>query len=467
VSPLHEHVARWAVERAGHPAIIHEHGTLTYAELRRCVEGARRHFASYNCKPGQRVGLRVRNDPQSVVSLLALVAAGVEVLVHDARATDHEREQVGSLSTVDRWYDPVLLDGACDHSDSPLTPDGAAASFGLITSGTGGLPKVVRKDWQATIANSVAFAGQAMLHQGDRILCTTPLHHAFAFGVALVPALSVGASLVLAPHPPVPSVLATALTETGATVVQSVPFLYRALLALGRPVAAPSLRMCIAAGERLQAETADAWREVTGRPLRDQYGATELGQIAFADDTSAGPLRLVPGIRARLRDEHGQWCDEPGAEGELCFRQPGPGVRYWGLPELSRRVNADGWFRTGDIGRLPRGDTVVLIGRASRRITVAGRKVDPVEVEQAVGSVPGVLECVVSAPPEGTPGAGESFMAFVAARPGVTEIAIRRHLVELLSPYKIPTRFHLVETLPRTGSGKLHLARLWQEAELS
>ncbi|MFI1496966.1 class I adenylate-forming enzyme family protein [Streptomyces platensis] len=458
-------LARWAAEHPHRTALVHEHGSLSYRALAGLVAGARQHHLGRGHIAGQRVGLVVRNDPASVVALLGLASAGAELVLHDARSTRYERDRADQLAGTRYRIDPPSPDAGHEAGAGSEPPDAShAAALNLVTSGTGGLPKVVRKDWAATCANSAAFAHTAGITGRDRILCTTPLHHAFAFGAALLPALHTGAALVLAPHPPAPSALADALRTTGATVVQSVPFLYRSLLSRGEALSAPALRVCVSAGEPLDRETARAWRDATGRNLRDQYGATELGQLAFADDRPGGPLRLVPGIRAAVRDDDGVLREDTDAEGELCFRHQGPPVVYRGLPELTAQATSDGWFRTGDIGVLPGGGTVQVRGRAGRRITVAGRKVDPAEVELALSCVPGVRECLVSAPPAGTPGPPDRFVAFIAAGPEVTELAVRRHLAGLLSPYKIPTRIHLTGRLPRTGSGKVHAARLWQEA---
>ncbi|MFD5393067.1 class I adenylate-forming enzyme family protein [Streptomyces sp. NPDC127097] len=465
-STPYQALARWAAEAPDRPALVHEHGSLGYGALARLVAGARRHHLGRGHAAGQRVGLVVRNDPESIVALLGLAATGAEVVLHDARSTRYERDRADQLAGSRHRIDPPALDAAREAGAGAEPPGAAhATALSLVTSGTGGLPKVVRKEWAATCANSAAFAHSAGITGSDRILCTTPLHHAFAFGAALLPALHTGAALVLAPHPPAPSALADALRTTGATVVQSVPFLYRSLLSRKEALSAPALRLCVSAGEPLDRETARAWRCATGRNLRDQYGATELGQLAFADDRPEGPLRLVPGIRAAVRDDHGVLREGTDAEGELCFRHEGPPVVYRGLPELTAQATTDGWFRTGDIGVLPGGGTVQIRGRAGRRITVAGRKVDPAEVELALSCVPGVRECLVSAPPAGAPGPPDRFVAFIAAGPEVTELAVRRHLAGLLSPYKIPTRIHLTGRLPRTGSGKVHAARLWQEAE--
>lgn len=414
--------------------------------------------------PAGWVGVLAGNDPDTVVAVLGLLAAGTTFVLLDARATDYERATVASAAGIGAWYPAAaVLGGLPAHAPSSAgaDPDGES-SFALVTSGTGGLPKVVRKRWAATLANSAAFAQMAGYCDVDRILCTTPLHHAFAFGVALLPAALTGATLVLAPHPVAPSRLAGVLAESGATVVQAVPFLYRAMLTAGLPRYSPDLRICVSAGEPLPGELARQWYDATGIEMRDQYGATEFGQIAYAVAGMRGQLRLVPGVQARVRDDKGRWLDD-GGFGELFLRQDGASVQYLGAPGTTPSDEVDGWFRSGDVGRLTGPRELVLEGRTGRRIILGGRKVDPDEVEAVVGSHPGVRECRVAAPPEGTPGRGDRFVAFVEARPGVTETDLRRYVAGLLSPYKIPTRFYLAHRFPRTGSGKIHMARLWKE----
>ncbi|WP_228972949.1 class I adenylate-forming enzyme family protein [Streptomyces sp. DH12] len=484
-----------AVRAAATPrraAVEHRGTVLTWAGLAARVTRARARVREDGQAPGSRTGVLARNDPDTLVTLLAAAAEGREVVLYDARATDAERGQVAALAGLTGWHTPVAAGeagraedaghagGAAAAEDAGRAEDAAPAGgpgstggpapapyLALVTSGTGGRPKVVRKHWGVALANSAAFASLAGYRGDDRILCTTPLHHAYAFGVALLPSLLTGATLVLAPHPAAPAALARALRDSRATVVQSVPFLYRALLDGGEPLAPSAPRVCVSAGEPLPAATAAAWRAATGVALRDQYGSTEFGQIAYATGTPGGPLRLVPGVTARLRAPDGTWvaAPDPEARGELYLRQAGSGpVTYLGLPELAAASHVDGWFRTGDSGRLPSPGHVVVEGRTTRRISVAGRKVDPDEVEAAVRGVPGVRDCWVSAPPEGSPGHGDRFAAFVAVDPGVTEAVVRRHLARALSSYKVPTRFHLRDELPRTGTGKVHAARLWREA---
>ncbi|MEU4656059.1 class I adenylate-forming enzyme family protein [Streptomyces sp. NPDC023723] len=456
-------LAARAAGAAHRPAVRHRDTTLTWAELAASVGRARARLRRDGPAPGARLGLLARNDPGTLVALLAATAEGREVVLYDARATADERARVAARAGLTGWRTPGPDSGTAEAAGTGPP----AAYLDLVTSGTGGLPKVVRKDWRVTVANAAAFVALAGYRGADRILCTTPLHHAYALGVAVLPALLTGAALHLAPHPAAPATLGRLIRDGGITVVQSVPFLYRAVLASDVPLAPNALRLCVSAGEPLSAATADAWRDATGVAPRDQYGSTEFGQIGYAADAPGGPLRLLPGVTARLRAPDGGWLTAPGPDdlGELHLRQEGAmPVVYRGLPGLSAASHHDGWFRTGDTGRLPAPGQLTVTGRVTRRISVAGRKVDPREVERAVLAVPGVRECWVAAPPEDAGGPGDRFAAFVAADAGVTEIAVRRQVARVLSAYKVPTRFHLRAALPRTGTGKVHTARLWQEA---
>ncbi|GAA0936929.1 hypothetical protein GCM10009560_45930 [Nonomuraea longicatena] len=448
-SALFERIRRRAAERPTADAVVSADGTaLSYGALVRAVAATAALLRADGARPGEPVAVPTANTAESIVTILAVAAMEAVPLLFEANATAYERDRFMELAGAHRLVTPIVAP-IVDGGSRPWPQPGSAAraEVALVTSGTNGIPKVVGKHWDAVTDNSVRFAEAAGYTGADRVLCTTPLHHAFAFGVVLVPVLFHGGTIVLAPHPPLPSALPGLLRDTGATVVQSVPFLYGAALRAAPGHRPPTLRLCVSAGEPLPQTVGAAWREAFGVPLRDQYGATELGQIAFAGQD--GVLRPVPGVRVRI-----DGADADG-EGELLVRVPGPRIRYLGQPELTGRAHADGWFRTGDWGRVE-GGAVVVSSRIGRRVVVAGRKVDPAEVEGALRALDGVRDCVVAVGDEA------GYVAFVVADPPHSELSLRRALAAVLSTYKIPKRLHLVPELPRTSSGKVPMGSLWR-----
>lgn len=380
--------------------------------------------------PGTGAGadvLGVGGTAADVVALLTRAVAGRSVLVLDGACTDWERTRAAAL----------------------FAPPPDVPVLGLCTSGTGGLPTVVPLPWPGVLANAGAFARAAGFRDGDVVWCGTPLHHRFCLAAGVLAGLLAGATVLLLPGAVGPAELGPRLVEERVTVLLSVPFLYRLYVRGSAGDAATrrawSLRTCVAAGEPLPPELAAQWRATTGLPLLSHYGTTEDGQI------SIGRGDADEGVGAPLADTEVR----ADADGVLAVR------RRTGTPD------AAGWRRTGDVGRVDVRGNVHVTGRATDRLNVAGKKVDPVEVEQALRLHPGVLDCVVA----GLPGAtGDEVVAFLAVsgpggadagRPagaggaeGPDDVALRRHLAGLLSPHKVPRRFVRVPEVPRTRTGK-------------
>ncbi|WP_225827701.1 class I adenylate-forming enzyme family protein [Streptomyces naphthomycinicus] len=503
---LDDRIRRWAAVRPTATALVDGRGSLSYRALAEALERTARDLDVPRV-PGRaapRWGVSTGNTVTDVVLVLSLARAGLSPVLLDPRSTPAEITATTRLARLSGVLDtrstptdittttrPARLSGVPDPRSTPTdittttrparlsgVLDRAAASsgprpssaprpsaprpaapFGLVTSGTNGLPKVVRRDWASTVAVCASFADTAGYRPEDVVLCTTPLHHSYAFGIALVAGLLSGATVALAPAPPAPAELARWIGELRPTVIQSVPFLYRVLLP-HLPSAGHTTRMCVSAGERLDAATADAWREASGTGLSNHYGATENAVITLADAGDVESVgRPVPGVRVRI--------GRPGSagkstEGEVWVRGPGRHSGYWGQGALTRETFTGGWQRTGDWGRLLPDGRLVLTGRLSQRVSVAGRKVDPVEVDAVLRAHPRVRDCLVTGPPTGSAETG--FFAFVAAS-GVGELELRRYLAARLSAYKVPTRLVIRPELPRTGTNKVHTARLWRELE--
>jgi len=377
------------------------------------------------------------------------LANTVDALTNFLAAARREPVAVLLPAGVPAWERDRLL-GALDAVELPVDVPGVV----FATSGTTGAPKLVFRAWRSLLANAVSLARTGGFTTADTMLAGTPLQHAYGFTVALLGALAGGAELLLGPLPLTPDAWARGIAG-GATVVQSVPAMYRWLASSPGGVGAGTgrLRMAVVAGEAVDPGLVRSWRDATAVPLVVNYGTTETGPITLDVDQVDGSVgRPLPGVEVRV-EAH----ERGGAshEGELVVRTQPPGPCY-----LSRDVGitADGWFHTGDLGELDARGAIRLAGRVDERVNIEGNKVDVVEVEAALLEHPAIRECAVAARRQG--GGPPRLWAFVVAGGDVSVADLRRHLAGRLSPHKIPATFRTLPALPRTASGKLRRSQL-------
>jgi acyl-coenzyme A synthetase/AMP-(fatty) acid ligase len=439
-----------------HAAIVEGTTTTSYRSLLSSCAALADRFQAGGIVPGTRVALPLANRAEDVARLLALAGLGAEVLLVDPAGRPGEIQRLLDLFRADCV---VSSAGPTAHGNRPRrAPAAPARRVALVTSGVNGVPKVVRRDWPTALANAAAFAGAARYTSDDGILVTTPLHHSYAFSTALLAGLMSGAALHLTPTPASPAALVTALRDARVTVLQSVPFLYRCLLDVGIAGRPARLRTCVTAGEVCPLPLRRRWAAAVDRPLLDHYGTTEAAMVTF--DPIGGGRGVgwpLAGVSVQIRDEATGAVAPPGSSGELSVRVRGRASTYCGQPELQRRSASRGWFHTGDIGRIEPDGHVVIESRRSRRINVAGNKVDPVEVEHALLAHPAIRECAVA----GRPGAaGQEVCAYVVASEDLALASVRRFLAARLSGHKLPSHLVKLQALPKTASGKVRLGLL-------
>jgi acyl transferase domain-containing protein/acyl-coenzyme A synthetase/AMP-(fatty) acid ligase/acyl carrier protein len=398
----------------------------TYAELAQLCGGVSRH-------PGAgRRALALGRAVADVEEVLLESLAGDGLLLLDEGTTARELERAEALFV----------------EAGPSRPGGEAV-IGLCSSGSSGLPKVVELDWDSLLDNAASFAAAAGYGEGELLWCTTPLAHLYCLGAGVLGGLLSGATVLLGRGMLEADELAELIETREPAVLLSVPFLFRRYLELlrGTPGLAGKLRLraAIAAGEPVPPELIAAWWELTGSPLRSHYGLTEGGQITLAGgEAEEGVGPPLAGVELRIE-----------AGGEVAVRRRPPASPY---RIIGREGDADGWYPTGDLGHLDEAGNLHLTGRADSRLNVAGKKVDPVEVEEVLRACDGVEDSAVA----GVDGPdGVEVVAFLRAKgddPGDGEI--RRQLAEQLSPHKLPRRFIRVTEIPRTLTGKVRRGAL-------
>ena len=383
---------------------------------------------------------------------------------------------------VPRWRLPgaiglraALARGAgCALADPGLVAGDIA--FLQYTGGTTGTAKgavLTHGNLIANVEQVAAWVG-AVLREGEETVITAlPLYHVFALTANLLVFVKLGGTNVLVTNPRDLRAFVAQLRKTRFTTITGVNTLFDALLnAPGFEAAAAAnrgtLRLAVAGGMAVQRAVAERWKRATGVPLIEGYGLTEASPIVCANPFGAaefsGKLGLpLPSTDVAILDEDGREVP-PGETGEICVRGPQVMRGYWNAPvQTTSAFTADGWLKTGDMGRMdPRG-YVEFADRRKDMIVVSGFKAYPAEIEEVAMLHPGVKDAgAVGVPDERS---GEAVALFVVRKDAaLTAEALRSHCARHLTGYKQPKRIEFRDSLPKTPIGKVMRRQLKEEA---
>jgi O-succinylbenzoic acid--CoA ligase len=335
-------------------------------------------------------------------------------------------------------------DGVTSARSGPQEGVAEGTAVVIGTSGSTGVPKGVELSAAALRHSARASLDRVGARPGERWLCCLPVTHVAGLAV-LVRSLVSGTEPVLAERADAATVAASGCAHVSLVPTQ----LQRLLLQADAHGPAPlaGFSSVLLGGAATPAGLLEAGRDA-GVPLVTTYGMTETCGGCVYDGV---PL---DGVRAEVRDDGRIWISGP----VLFTGYLGPGYR--GGP----RAPDDGWFRTGDLGRVDAAGRLTVRGRADDVITTGGHKVVPGEVVAALQSCPGVREVAVVGQTD--PEWGERVVAAVVpadpADPPTPEL-LRRHVRERLPRYAIPSRVVMVDAVPMLPSGKYDIVRLRQE----
>jgi malonyl-CoA/methylmalonyl-CoA synthetase len=219
------------------------------------------------------------------------------------------------------------------------------------------------------------------------------------------------------------------------------------------------VRLFVSGSAPLLPETFRAFEERTGQRILERYGMTETGMNTsnpLAGERRPGTVGPpLPGVSVRIVDDQDTRCP-PGAVGGIQVKGPNVFAGYWNMPEKTREeFTADGWFRTGDVGRISDDGYVEIVGRAKDLIISGGLNVYPKEIEERIDAMEGVLESAVVGVPD--PDFGEAVVAIVVAAAGhrLTEAGVIGALRAEIAGFKVPKRVILATELPRNAMGKV------------
>jgi malonyl-CoA/methylmalonyl-CoA synthetase len=345
----------------------------------------------------------------------------------------------------------------------PVLSPAALAAI-VYTSGTTGRPKGALLSRGNLGSNAATLAAFWRFSPEDILLHALPLFHVHGLFVGINIALASGSSLLLQSGFDAPRVLESL---PRATVFMGVPTFYTRLLQLpGLDRASTAhIRLFVSGSAPLLPDTHHEFERRTGHIILERYGMTETlmntsnPYIGLRLPGSVGPA--LPGIDLRIATSGAAQPDDESAVGEIEVRGPNVCAGYWRDPEKSKSAfTADGWFKTGDLGRLNQDGYVTIVGRAKDLVITGGYNVYPKEVETELDALQGVAESAVFGVPH--PDFGEGVTAVVVAESGaqLAEAEILGAIRTRLARYKLPKRVLIVDELPRNQMGKVQKSLL-------
>ncbi|MCA9250882.1 MAG: AMP-binding protein [Phycisphaerales bacterium] len=330
----------------------------------------------------------------------------------------------------------------------------------LFTSGTSAQPKGVELSYRNLRSNAEDMVASAEITPGHRLLNCLPPFHVFGLTTSALVPIAAGASSYCIPRFS-PVAISKAIQEEDISVFMAIPSMHGALLRLK---SAPddlfkNVFLLGSGGEPLAENIFAGYKKRFNARLLQGYGLTETSPVCTLElphrqrDGSIGkPIRNV---QIRIVDENG--ADVPqGHEGEIWIKGPNVMKGYRDDPESTANVlTSDGWFRSGDAGKIDDDGFVYITGRIKEMLIVAGENVHPREIESVLEQHPAVAEAGVIGMTD--PSRGEVPAAFVTLEEGAsaTEVELRDHARKSLAGFKVPKQIRILDELPHGATGKL------------
>ena len=467
---------------------------LTYGELFKRSAQAANTLVALGVKPGDRVAAQIEKSTDAIVVTLACLRAGAVLLPLNTAYTLAEleyflgdAEPALTLCRPDR-LEPIRMlahqlnlrsveslgvknDGTfaaainaapAEFDTAPRASDDLAAI--LYTSGTTGRSKGAMLTHNNLSSNALTLVDCWHFTAADRLIHALPVFHTHGLFVAVNVALMSGATMIFMARFDPEAVIAAL---PGATAMMGVPTFYTRLLdhsGLGREACA-NMRLFVSGSAPLLAETHVAWRKRTGFAILERYGMTETSMITsnpYDGERRPGTVGFaLPGVNVRIANPDNGAPVPAGEVGVIEVRGPNVFAGYWQKPERTAQdFRADGYFITGDLGRVDSDGYIHIVGRAKDLVISGGFNVYPKEVETEIDAIEGVLESAVFGVAHAD--FGEAVTAAVVPRPGaaLTEAAILSALGRRLAKFKAPKQIVLVDLLPRNAMGKVQKAAL-------
>jgi acyl-CoA synthetase (AMP-forming)/AMP-acid ligase II len=377
----------------------------------------------------------------------------------DARkAAERRGVPVYSLAMDDAGFVRIV---DAPSGKTAAAPSGDDVALVLHTSGSTGRPKrvpILHRNITASTRNIVA---HYVLTADDVSLCVMPLFHVHGLVASTLSTLLSGGAVVV-PGKFNPLSFWRTVRDTGATWYSAVPTIHNLLLSRAgneRPAGSEGLRFIRSCSAALPAEMMEKMEQVFGAPVLEAYGMTEAShQMASNPQPPAarkpGSVGPGTGVKVGIMDDAGNLL-ATGERGEVVIQGPNVVSGYENNPEANTKSFTHGWFRTGDQGFLDADGYLTLTGRIKELINRGGEKIGPREIDEVLLTHPAVAEAVAFGVPH--PAWGEEVAAAIVLKENqlATEADLVAFCKERLADFKRPKKFYIIDTIPRTATGKI------------
>ncbi len=467
-------------ERSFSYAEIWSHSLFVAAVLRQ----------QFGVKPGDRVGLWLKNCPEFIPALIAVLQvgavvvpinnflkpeevkfilgdAGIDVVVTDTELSAHFQSLKAGRSALKLLNAenvlasfPVPPDPLNLETDLPKRSERQTSDLAVLiyTSGTTGRPKGAMLSHGNLLHNLESCRIVLQTVEQDRFAVLLPMFHSYMLTVGLLLPLVVGGSIVLVKSlHSVRNVIQEILARS-ATVLPAIPQFYRSLVNIEIPAPLP-LRLCISGSAPLPVQVLKDFEKKFGIPLIEGYGLSEASPVVAKNPLDGtrkpGSIGLpIPNVEMSVQDDAGRKLG-PKETGEICVRGGNVMLGYWNQPDETARAFRNGWLLTGDIGFRDEEGYYYITDRKKDMLLVNGNNVYPREIEEVLYQFPNVKEAAVIGRPD--PRRGEHPIAFVVPNEGaaIDADALLKFARTRLADYKVPRRVILASALPRNAAGKV------------
>ncbi len=459
-------------------AIIAGDATLTYGDLGREIASAATVLSEHLGAPYDRLGIYAPNSASYIIAYYAALMAGYVPFLIDPALGQRDLRSISASCGLLAILHPAGL--AKELPDATCVRDVAVGQLALsvlkcgerdrpalhpqtgtcrFTSGTTGTPKCLEFSHEAVLSAAENWRDGTAMAADENTLCLSTFANGLAFNTSLLATFISGARLTLYDGM-LNSGRVCQLVKAGAiTRLIAFPLVYKILVETvnSDPGALRSLRIAASAGAPLAPELQEAFETRYQTPLANYYGIAEVGPCTFRrSEASAGLGSALPGVELRC-------AGTPNAPQDIYVRTASMATRYLNAPELlGARTTADGFYHSGDLGYVE-DQCLFIAGRIDQQMNLAGRKIDPQEIESFAASITGVKDAAVFADQTAN---GDTFIHLaVAGAPNLDLRHISQSCRDALTSYKVPSRVSRVDEIPRSSSGKVRLSALFEKIQ--